>query len=231
LHYRRCLLGEATHVAICVQNTKADDTEVTFDLNYIQGIRRFFSSFYATVHDVMTFIFSDHNTFGCPRTSNGVFNVCPVEKDDNGTRFITFRFRRYNIDGDQFLPGVWDSGSYIKDIVEADTSEGLSEDEVEARRHVVGRNTIKMERPAFLRTLKREISKPFYTYQTFMIWTVSRLLNYGIDFSQFDDVAGTNPYISQPFPVVPSMVLLHGSCLDDCCYFWCFGCELLPIPQ
>jgi hypothetical protein len=88
-----------------------------------------------------------------------------------------------------------------------------------------------MERPAFLRTLKREISKPFYTYQTFMIWTVSRLLYYGINSSQFDDLAGTNCSICNPyFPVGPSMVLLHGNCLGDCCYCWCSGCELLPIP-
>jgi hypothetical protein len=31
-----------------------------------------------------------------------------------------------------------------------------------------------MEKPDYLRILKREVSKPFYTYQTFMVWTVSQ---------------------------------------------------------
>jgi hypothetical protein len=174
LLYRRCVLGESTHVAICVYQV-SDDNEVTFDFNYISGIRRFFSGFYSMVHGIMTFLFSDHNTFGCPRTGNIVNTICPVQTDTSGTRYILFRLRRYILDEDKFVPGELKIGPFIKDIVQADTLlEGLSNEECEARRHVVGRNTISMEKPNYLRTLKREVSKPFYTYQTFMVWTVSQ---------------------------------------------------------
>ena len=175
LHYRRCVLSEATHVAIAVSDPELDADEITFQENYIQGLRKFFSSFFAVVHEVMTFIFSDRNSFGCPRKGNGHFTVLPVLTDpDNGSRYFIFRFRRYNLEGDRFLPGSLTKLDYLKDIVKADNANGLSSLEVKERRRIVGENHITLPKPWYPRSLKKELSKPFYTYQLFMIWAVSK---------------------------------------------------------
>jgi predicted P-type ATPase len=185
LHLRRCVLDAATHVAIAVTDPEADDNEVTFEFTYIHGLRRFFSSFFQAVSDVMTFLFSDKNTFGCPRSSNGRFTMVPVltDADDGSTRYIVFRFRRYNLCENLFVPGMLQDLNYVKDIVAADSSSGLAASQIKAKRRVVGENSITMEKPSFLRCLKREFSKPFYTYQTFMVWAWFPLWYYYMAFT------------------------------------------------
>lgn len=179
VHLRRCVLGAATHVAIAVTNPQVEENEVTFDSSYIRGIRRFFSSFFQAVHDVMTFVFSDKNSFGIPRSSIGHFVIVPVSTDpDDGSKYILFRFRRYNLVGDRFVPGVLTDLNYVQDIVGADSPAGLSQSQIQAKRRVVGENSIAMQKPHFLRCLKREISQPFYTYQTFMVWAWAPLWYY-----------------------------------------------------
>jgi hypothetical protein len=174
LHYRRCLLSEATHVAIAFQDSEVDANEITFQQNYIRGLRKFFSAFFAVVHEVMTFIFSDRNSFGCPRNGNGHFTVLPIMTDpDSGVRYFVFRFRRYNLEGDRFLPGSLNKLNYLKDIVKADSVSGLSSSEVKERQRIVGENHVSIPKPWYLRSLKKELSKPFYTYQLFTIWAVS----------------------------------------------------------
>jgi len=169
---RRCLLGDATHVAIAVTDPRGDINDITFQQNYIQGLRNFFSSFFSVVHDVMTFLFSDKNSFGSPRSSNGHFEIVRVLRDpDDGTKYFVFRFRRYNLTMDRFVPGSLNKFNYIKDIVKADSTKGLSTSQVIEHRGAVGDNQISMKKPFFLRSLKNEISKPFYTYQIFMIWS------------------------------------------------------------
>ncbi len=177
LHYRRCLLSDATHVAIAVTDPQTDDNEMTFNQNYIRGLRTFFSSFFAVVHEAMTFLFSDRNSFGCPRSSNGHFSIVPVLTDpDDGTRYIIFRFRRYILEGDRFLPGTLNKFNFLQDIVKANDTKGLADAVVKENRRVVGENHISMRKPMFLRCLKNEICKPFYTYQIFMIWSVSDMI-------------------------------------------------------
>lgn len=174
LHYRRCVLGESTHVAIAVTDSELDGEEITFQQNYIQGLRKFFSAFFAVVHDVMSVIFSDRNSFGCPRKGNGYFAVLPVLTDPgSGGKYFIFRFRRYNLAGDRFLPGSLNNLNYLKDITSADRTNGLSSAEVKARRQIVGENHISIPKPWFPRCIQKEFSKPFYTYQLFMIWVVS----------------------------------------------------------
>ena len=89
---------------------------------------------------------------------------------ENGTKFIIFRFRRYNLDDDRFVPGVFKGFSHVKDFAAADSKSGLTASEVQANRRIVGENTIAMPKPNFLRVLIKEVSKPFYTYQAFMVW-------------------------------------------------------------
>jgi hypothetical protein len=172
LHYRRCELGNATHVAIGVLNVGADDMEATFDDSYIKGFRQFVSSFFSAFHGVMTFVFSDHHFFGCERSSNGNYQVVPVLTDpDDGSRYIIFRFRRYNFGEDRFAPGVLGTYATVGGIVKANTQTGLSESQVKAHRQLIGHNTITLPKPTFVGCLVNEVSKPFYTYQAFMMWT------------------------------------------------------------
>lgn len=174
LHHRRCELSEATHVAIAViDNQNMQETENTFDDSYIQGLRKFFTSFFWCANGVMTFLFSYRMFFGVERSSYGYYRVIPVEIDpQDGTRYIMFRFRRYNLVQDKFVPGVVNQVQTIGDIVQqAKPKSGLTEAQIQATRSLIGENSISMPKPTFIRCLKRELSKPFYTYQTFMVWT------------------------------------------------------------
>jgi hypothetical protein len=229
LHLRRCVLGEATHVAVCVKKTD-NDGEVIFNESYIGNLRRFFSGFYQIVHEMMTCIFSDKNTFGVERGGEGIYTLSQVQIDTDGTRFFMFMFRRYNLDvaSGKFVPGVWNLLTTIQDICAADLSNGLSTAEVEARRHVVGRNLIEMKRPNPIRTMMREFSKPFYTYQIFMVWSVSTGEQ---DTHKFEVCfANANAILSPLLPrlfifkVVSIVVLFHGDCLDVCDADWCIHC-------
>ena len=172
LHYRRCVLNEATHVAVAVFKTEGDNS-LEYDSGHLRTFRRFFDAFSRCIYALMSFIFSDALAFGCFRGSNGIYVLRPVERGLDGSKYFVFMFRRYNLDGDKFVPGHWNTGKYVEDILAADTSEGLSSEEVEVRRRIVGPNKIEMEKPTFWKTMKEEFSKPFYTYQSFMIWSVS----------------------------------------------------------
>jgi cation-transporting ATPase 13A3/4/5 len=64
---------------------------------------------------------------------------------------------------------VWEVGATIGDL--DSLRDGLSTDDVSNRMRVVGPNTIRMRRPSFFGTIFKEFSRPFYTYQCFMVWT------------------------------------------------------------
>jgi magnesium-transporting ATPase (P-type) len=99
--------------------------------------------------------------------------LCVVQIDDAGTRYFVFNFRRYHFDADQqggkFVPGNIQVASTISDIVKA--SNGLNDVDVITRRRTVGDNSIEMPQPYLRDILIQEFSKPFYTYQNFMLWT------------------------------------------------------------
>lgn len=173
IRYRRCVLSEATHVAVCVIR-KEEENAVTFDSEYISKLRSFFAAFYQCVSFCMTLTFFDDKAFGAHRdTCNGVFEIRPVERSDDGSLFFIFRFRRYNLDGDKFSPGHFHVAETMNDILIANKNEGLQSKEVLSRRRIVGKNQIEIENPNFFAIFFREICKPFYTYQSFMIWSVS----------------------------------------------------------
>ncbi|KAL3912222.1 MAG: hypothetical protein SGILL_006969, partial [Bacillariaceae sp.] len=128
---------------------------------------------------LMNFIFSSSNTFGCPQTAKGHFEFCKVHTNVDGSKFIVFRFRRYNLSKDgNFTAGIWNVDSTVKSIAEAHTSKGLSSEEVTARQRVVGLNTIQMRKPNCFKTLQRELNKGFYTYQLYIMWTWACLWYY-----------------------------------------------------
>jgi hypothetical protein len=177
VHLRRCTLAEADFVAIAVKRLEMADNGVTFTHDHMAGLKNFFSSFYGSVHVLMTTLFSDKNSFGCERTGNATFTFRPVKKNEDGTKYITFEFRRYNLNvddeqGETFVPGAWMPGTQtVGAILEMDKPTGLEVEEVNARRQIVGSNRVEMEVPSFLRTLKRQLSTPFYTYQIFMVFS------------------------------------------------------------
>lgn len=193
LFLRRCRLDEATHVAVSVAPPEKKVNEEIYQVNYMGAMRQCCESFYRGVDATMAAIFSDVDQHGRQRGSkgDGLYKYCRVQRD-GGDRYIVFLFRRYNLlvtenkeefqeDGasselepelPRFAPGVWHVGTTITDIATAvDPAVGLTADQVEERRRVVGPNSIEMVEPSFWRCLFKEFTKAFYTYQTFMVWT------------------------------------------------------------
>ena len=192
IHLRRCNIFDADYIAIAVQRINVSEAEVTFSTDYMRGLKTFFSRFYGCVHVILTFIFSDKSFFGCERKGDATFVVRPVHIDKDGTKYIIFEFRRYNLNNAtksatkialKYVPGVWKMPNTNGDFLSLDDNEGLSENEVEKRRRVVGHNRIEMENPSFLREFKRELSTPFYTYQIFMVFSWTPLWYYYVSFS------------------------------------------------
>lgn len=116
---------------------------------------------------VMGFLFSDMSN----AQASGKIEYCVVTTDLDGTRFFVFNFRRYNYSKQlcKFVPGRWETVRKISDI--DNVRGGLSRQEVGMRRALVGPNIIEMHEPSLLRTLSNEFSRPFYTYQNYMVWS------------------------------------------------------------
>jgi hypothetical protein len=71
-----------------------------------------------------------------------------------------------------FIPGSWPMAETLGQLSQLGNNKvGLSDEDVKDRYRVVGPNTIEMIKPTFLRALRQEFAKPFYTYQLFLIWT------------------------------------------------------------
>jgi hypothetical protein len=103
----------------------------------------------------------------------GSFHFVPVKTDQgkgDERRFFVFQFRCYNyhVQEERFLPGKWDHSPKLAELVQ---ERGLSMAEVQRRLRVVGPNKIESALPTALQCLIQEFSKPFYTYQTFILWT------------------------------------------------------------
>lgn len=163
LYLRRCLLEQATHVAIYTpreEEKHVDDMEVQMVSNFLNKLSSLF-------YHMMRWIFSDVHT---PQGSRGEVIYCPVYTESNGSRYIIFRLRRYVYDykTNKFEPGSIDIGTTLGDF--SDAKQGLETSQVFVRRRLVGPNTIDIKKPFFLRTMIQEFSKPFYTYQLYMVW-------------------------------------------------------------
>jgi hypothetical protein len=161
LYFRRSLLKYATHVAVF---SPVDADRTVDDGKGVHKLTAFLSTLYRFFTAVMRFIFSDVNT-----RLHGEITYCPVI-EENGIRYFIFRLRRYIYDEEtlKFEPGNFTVGTTLGDFIAA--KNGLSTPEVSNVRRHVGPNTIDIKKPFILRSIMQEFSKPFYTYQLFMIW-------------------------------------------------------------
>ena len=160
LFYRRAYLKYATHVAVYtpleVERTVDDDTRVQ---NVLSQLQQYF-------HSIMTFIFSEIHV----DRRRGEVSYCRVHTEQD-IRFFYFRLRRYTYDPatSMFVPGSIIVGKTVGDFISL--GNGLSTTDVATRRQVVGYNTIHIRKPFLPMNILREFSKPFYTYQLFLVWS------------------------------------------------------------
>lgn len=163
--YRRCTLGDATHVAVMTPKAKERMGEETN--SKLLSIKSAIKAVKLAVTRVMSFIYCD------TRAADEEFDVtyCPVQIDESGTRHFFFRLRRYNFDekSQLYIPGSIVVGETLDEFLRLRS--GMESAEVTKRRSMVGANTIQMTRPIFIVTMISEFTKFFYTYQVFMIWT------------------------------------------------------------
>jgi hypothetical protein len=192
LFFRRCVLRQADYVAIFVPEQERKDLK--HDSKLITILKRFLATMFGAMDGCMAFLFSAESH----GKMQGSYQYCRVQVDDYGSRHFFFNFRRYNLDEETgvYVPGgtstsqhkptlclnlvilmpltaflfllVWEVGATIGDL--HSLRDGLSTDDVSNRMRVVGPNTIRMRRPNVFRTIFNEFSKPFYTYQFFMVW-------------------------------------------------------------
>jgi Cation transporter/ATPase, N-terminus len=175
LFFRRCELCRAQYVAVCVKRSEEEVVEISvFDHHrHIRRLRKVFNVIGRGIGFIMTNLFSDANTFGLDRSVDGVYEICKVREDVDGTRYIMFMFRRYVLEGGRFVPGQLHIGATVEDIASAtDPAVGLNREAVQDRRHVVGPNLVDMGKPNVFRTIWKQVSQPFYTWQMFFVWTV-----------------------------------------------------------
>ena len=163
LFSRRCALLEATHVAVSAIEEQDDNATQPTAGPPPTLLRRLLTIFGGFLSCLMTTIFCD-----APRKD---VQLCLVRVDDLGTRYFVFNFRRYHFDSEaaKFVPGDFQVAKTIADIVNG--ANGLTQEEVIRRRRTVGDNSIEMPKPHLMDILVKEFSKPFYTYQNFMLWT------------------------------------------------------------
>jgi manganese-transporting P-type ATPase len=71
-----------------------------------------------------------------------------------------------------FIPGAWPTAETLVQLSQLGNNKvGLTDKDVKDRYRAVGMNTIEMTKPSFIKQLGLEFSRPFYTYQMFLIWS------------------------------------------------------------
>ena len=115
--------------------------------------------------------------FGERQDLHGTKTFCRVESaEESNAKYINYQMRRFNFDPAVkcFVPGSFVVGRTLQDLLNC--KDGISNEEAAARHAKVGKNTIHLMEPSFLRTTMNEFNKVFYLYQMFMVWT---WLNFG----------------------------------------------------
>jgi Cation transporter/ATPase, N-terminus len=176
LFLRRCLLYEATHVGIFLKRTEKEAPAANKTPGGCFGVYDFLSLLFARASECiqifMSLLFSDSDCYHCQ--PNGTYQICPVQREADYSRFLVLLFRRYNFDDESsmFVSGKYPVGETISDLQAAGSSEtGLAATDVEQRLRVVGPNSIEMPKPVVWNVILHEFCKPFYTYQLFMIFS------------------------------------------------------------
>jgi len=168
-----CELSLATQVAVFTEtrSTSSRPVQGKREAGYIMHMRRILSRFTSGFHSCMSGLFSVPY-----RTAHGILQYVPVqnERDANlpSTYYFVYQFRRYNLDDERgcYVPGKMNPEyRTVADVLKG--VDGLTADEVTQRLHIVGPNVIDMPKPTLLGCIRIEFSKPFYTYQTFILWT------------------------------------------------------------
>ncbi|CAB9523325.1 Probable cation-transporting ATPase 13A4 [Seminavis robusta] len=123
LFLRRCKLMDATHVAIFHETIDRPD-ERTNEQQEERPKHHKCPSFIMAIVDAaqtfawayFTFIFADPQCR--PDSSKGIFDICPVQCNVDGSRYLVFLFRRYNFQKitDTFEPGYWAMGKTFQDL-------------------------------------------------------------------------------------------------------------------
>lgn len=178
IFYRRCLLREATYVAVYTPNEETntlgskDDSSAYPKLKWTQS---FMSTFYRGFFSLMSFIYSDVQA-----NRNGKVTFCNVITDGehHHVRYFVFRLRRYvfNEDSAMFIPVSIEIGSTLGEFLSLHA--GLTTAEAQERKFLLGPNFIDVPEPSYLKNVQLEFSKPFYTYQLFIIWAWCPLYSY-----------------------------------------------------
>jgi hypothetical protein len=161
LFLRRCKLSEATFVAIVapvrsVESTlpKSRITIICHELVRIGAI---------PVNVFLRFYFSY-----AEYTSNYETIICPV---DQKTYSVVHRMARYvySETDSSFIPGTIELGKKIGELLEM--RNGLTNKQAHVHYQLVGPNCVQLPKPSLLLCLYIEFAKPFYLYQTFILWT------------------------------------------------------------
>lgn len=167
----------ATYVAVWTPNS-APHGMVASD-KYVAMLRRILHVTLATINTNMAKLFSqDVELHG--GAAGGQWTYCPVRQEDYRKYFV-HNFRRYNLEGDTFVPGTLQGHPEqvltIQQFYEQGKV-GLNTGQVLERRALVGPNTIHMDKPTFWQVMQQEFTQPYYTYQNFIMWSWMPLYYY-----------------------------------------------------
>jgi hypothetical protein len=179
LFLRRCVLSEATHVGIFLKRTAERDVPAAYRKPG-SCCTAFLSSIvdhtWQCIRFFMSLLFSDRDCYHC--RPDGTYQICPVHREADSSRFIVLLLRRYNYGHNDesnsmmFVSNKYKVGGTIRDLQIAGGSEtGLAVEEVDQRLRLVGPNSIEMPKPVVWKVVYDEFCKPFYTYQLFMVFS------------------------------------------------------------
>ncbi|CAB9505716.1 Probable cation-transporting ATPase 13A4 [Seminavis robusta] len=123
LFLRRCHLDDATYVAIFHERNGKHE-EWTNEQEEDQDAHQRCPSFIMAIVDAVqamayayfSFLFADQNCR--PDYSLGFFDICPVQYNEDGSRYMVFLFRRYNFQklSGTYEPGFWAMGKTFQDL-------------------------------------------------------------------------------------------------------------------
>lgn len=159
LFLRRCILREATHVAVVAPIMQVQ--------SIASGRMKWGDILVRTIWAPIDRAY--HIIFSYPLTPNDYETTyCPV---DNKTRSFYHRMGRYvfNDIEEKYVPASMKIGNTIEEL--SKWKEGLTSKQVNLHQAHVGPNVISIPKPNWFHTVYIEFSKPFYLYQTFILWT------------------------------------------------------------
>jgi hypothetical protein len=161
LFLRRCKLSEATFVAVVAPVRRVESTIPQ------SQITRICHAFVRNAAIPINFTLRLY--FSYPKYNPNYETVyCTV---DQKTYSFVHRMSRYVFSetDSSFIPGTIELGKTIGELMEM--REGLTSDQAHVHYKLVGPNCVQLPKPSLLWCLYTEFAKPFYLYQTFILWT------------------------------------------------------------